>query len=121
MQAPTIEQKMFTKTQPAGFVYISKDMEIPQDLKDVNLIPFDKGPINTMVEKPFRIWKSPVSVYAHKTTKDATLLAYQKLLFEVIRSVGQAKGDFVLYVEVRSLRQETELVGGVYKLATRRS
>lgn len=106
------------KVLPLGYVLITKDMKLPTTFEEIKFLPFDQGPINTRVEKPFRIWDSPIDSSPESEPHQAALDAYRSLLVTAWRAVkGIKKGSFVLYVEHRALNLDSKLVGGIFKYA----
>lgn len=99
-----------------GYIPLSKDTPIPQTVEEIQLKHAEHGPINTKVEKPFRVWVSPIERSEEVDSSKWSLTAYQKLLTESVNTIAGAKGNFVLYVEYDKLDLNVQLIGMVYKV-----
>ena len=113
MNKKSFDQKLFEERRFLGWVTLTKETAIPATFDDIVLNSYDRGPIDTKVMKPFRIWKSPIEGV---NGKEALLLAFQRLLFSAIKTIRFSKGSFVLYIEGHTLKLDSTLVGGIYKI-----
>lgn len=100
-----------------GYIPLSKDTPIPQNVEEIKLHHAEHGPINLTVEKPFRVWVSPIETTPDGNNKQASLAAYQKLLTEAIGTVKHAKGQYVMYVKYETNGPEIWLGGLIYKIS----
>jgi hypothetical protein len=99
-----------------GYVVLNPKSDIPETLEDVDLKPNGSGPINTLFEKPFRVWESIILIDSSGVTSEALLSSLQGLIRVATHSIMKARGVFVLYLEQHSSPEDTKLLGGLYKI-----